>query len=471
MKPELDRTCPQLQPWCRQPQASFRAGPSHEQARRGVDETLARIIFDSISDGVFTVDKNCIITSFNSSAERITGFSAEEALGRHCFDIFRTEVCHKRCALRDTLNHQDPIADARVTIITQQGREVPISVTTTVLRDDSNAVIGAVEFFRDQTEVEHLRHALHEAKSLEGMVSVSPKMRRIMQTLPSIAESECNVLIHGPSGSGKELFAHMIHNLSPRRYGPYIKINCAALPATLLESELFGYVKGAFTDAKRDKPGQFCLANGGTLLLDEISEMDVSLQVKLLRVLNDGEYQPLGAVKALHTDARIIAATNADLKAAIQEKRFREDLLYRINVVTIDLPALRDRPEDLPLLLDFFLKKLGQKFRKHITRVSPEVLALLRRYDFPGNVRELENTIEHAFVMCEGETIGIEHLPADIVATSSISGRSPTPPQDEKETILESLRRHGGNRAHVARELGMHRSTLWRKIKTMGIEI
>jgi PAS domain S-box-containing protein len=436
-----------------------------------VDETLARIIFDSISDGVFTVDKNCIITSFNSSAERITGFSAEEALGRHCFDIFRTEVCHKRCALRDTLNHQDPIADARVTIITQQGREVPISVTTTVLRDDSNAVIGAVEFFRDQTEVEHLRHALHEAKSLEGMVSVSPKMRRIMQTLPSIAESECNVLIHGPSGSGKELFAHMIHNLSPRRYGPYIKINCAALPATLLESELFGYVKGAFTDAKRDKPGQFCLANGGTLLLDEISEMDVSLQVKLLRVLNDGEYQPLGAVKALHTDARIIAATNADLKAAIQEKRFREDLLYRINVVTIDLPALRDRPEDLPLLLDFFLKKLGQKFRKHITRVSPEVLALLRRYDFPGNVRELENTIEHAFVMCEGETIGIEHLPADIVATSSISGRSPTPPQDEKETILESLRRHGGNRAHVARELGMHRSTLWRKIKTMGIEI
>ena len=436
-----------------------------------MDETLARIIFDSISDGVFTVDKNCIITSFNSSAERITGFSAEEALGRHCFDIFRTEVCHKRCALRDTLNHQDPIADARVTIITQQGREVPISVTTTVLRDDSNAVIGAVEFFRDQTEVEHLRHALHEAKSLEGMVSVSPKMRRIMQTLPSIAESECNVLIHGPSGSGKELFAHMIHNLSPRRYGPYIKINCAALPATLLESELFGYVKGAFTDAKRDKPGQFCLANGGTLLLDEISEMDVSLQVKLLRVLNDGEYQPLGAVKALHTDARIIAATNADLKAAIQEKRFREDLLYRINVVTIDLPALRDRPEDLPLLLDFFLKKLGQKFRKHITRVSPEVLALLRRYDFPGNVRELENTIEHAFVMCEGETIGIEHLPADIVATSSISGRSPTPPQDEKETILESLRRHGGNRAHVARELGMHRSTLWRKIKTMGIEI
>jgi PAS domain S-box-containing protein len=469
MKPEMEYLRAQTLPWYQHPQASYPAWQGCARVRHRVDPKLARIIFDSISDGIFTVDKDYIITSFNSAAERITGFSAREAMGKHCFEIFRTEVCHKRCALRDTLNGKEPVENARVTIITQHGREVPITVTTTILKDDSERVMGAVEFFRDQTEVEHLRHALHEAKSLEGMVSASPKMRRIMQTLPSIAESECNVLIHGPSGSGKELFAHMIHNLSPRRYGPYIKINCAALPATLLESELFGYMKGAFTDAKRDKPGQFCLANGGTLLLDEISEMDISLQVKLLRVLNDGEYQPLGSIKALHTDARIIAATNADLKTAISEKRFREDLLYRINVVTIDLPPLRDRQEDLPLLLDFFLHKLTKKFRKPINKVSPEVLGILRSYAFPGNVRELENILEHAFVMSQNDEIRSEHLPADVLAASAISMLSTPPPTSEREVIVETLRRNRGSRSLAAKELGMHRSTLWRKIKTLGI--
>jgi PAS domain S-box-containing protein len=456
--------------YCREAPVIGLREPYIPGARHRVDEKLARIIFDSISDGVFTVDKECIITSFNSSAERITGFSAREAMGKHCFEIFRTEVCHQRCALRETLHNKDSVENARVTIITQQGREVPITVTTTILRDDSGGVIGAVEFFRDLSEVENLRHALHQVKSLEGIVSNSPKMRRVMQTLPSIAESQCNVLIQGPSGSGKELFAHMIHNLSPRRFGPYIKINCAALPATLLESELFGYVKGAFTDAKRDKPGQFCLANGGTLLLDEISEMDVSLQVKLLRVLNNGEYQPLGSIKPLHTDARILAATNADLKSAIREKRFREDLLYRINVVTIDLPPLRERVEDLPFLLDFFLQKLGKKFHRPNKKVSPEILGVFRRYPFPGNVRELENIVEHAFVMSQKEEIRPEHLPADVLAGSAASGPSPRPADDEREVILEALRRHGGNRNSVSGELGMHRSTLWRKLKTLGIE-
>lgn len=470
MREGADHASLQCRDYYREASATGLFDPFITGARHRVDEKLARIIFDSISDGVFTVDKECIITSFNSSAERITGFSAREAMGKHCFEIFRTEVCHQRCALRETLHHKDPVENARVTIITQQGREVPITVTTTILKDDSGGVIGAVEFFRDLSEVENLRHALHQLKSLEGVVSNSPKMRRLMQTLPGIAESECNVLIQGPSGSGKELFAHMIHNLSPRRFGPYIKINCAALPATLLESELFGYVKGAFTDAKRDKPGQFCLANGGTLLLDEISEMDVSLQVKLLRVLNNGEYQPLGSIKPLHTDARILAATNADLKSAIREKRFREDLLYRINVVTIDLPPLRERVEDLPFLLDFFLKKLGKKFRRPNKKVSPEVLGVLRRYAFPGNVRELENIVEHAFVMSQKEEIRTEHLPADVVVGSAASVPCSRPSASEREVILEALRRHSGNRNSVSAELGMHRSTLWRKLKTLGID-
>lgn len=248
-----------------------------------MDEKIARIIFDSISDGVFTVDEQCIITSFNKAAEHITGFAAEQAVGKHCFDVFRTEICHKQCALRVTLSNHVPVKDARVTTITQEGCEVPIKVSTTLLRDDDGKTIGAVEFFSDLTEVEHLRNRLDQSRVLESIVSASPQMRSIIDMLPHIAESECSVLVTGPSGSGKELIAQAIHSFSARRYGPYIKLNCAALPGTLLESELFGYVKGAFTDAKRDKPGHFCLADGGTLLLDEIGEMDISLQVKLLR--------------------------------------------------------------------------------------------------------------------------------------------------------------------------------------------
>jgi PAS domain S-box-containing protein len=429
---------------------------------------LARIIVDSISDGVFTVDRQFIVTYFNKAAERITGFRAEEAIGKHCFEIFRTEVCHSRCAIRDTLSSHEPVDDVRVTIITQDGREVPISLSTEVLRDERGEFVGVVEFFRDLTEVEHVREALEQEKVLETIVSGSPVVRRVIQMLPNVAESECNVTIHGPSGSGKELFAEAIHKLSPRRYGPYIKLNCAALPATLLESELFGYVKGAFTDAKRDKPGLFALANGGTLLLDEISEMDVSLQVKLLRVLANGEYQPLGATRTLKTDARVIAATNADLKRAIAEGRFREDLYFRINVVAVELPPLRDRPEDVPLLVEHFIEKVRAKIRKPVRQAAPRTMALLQRYPFPGNVRELQNAIEHAFVMCEGEELRPEHLPEHINRAAELSPR-PLDGDAERRLIEETLKRHGGNRSAAASELRMHRTTLWRKLKTYQI--
>ena len=432
-------------------------------------EKITDIIFRSISDGVFTVDKNCVITSFNRAAEKITGFAAREAVGKHCFDVFRTEVCHKSCALKDTLKTADPVNNARVTIITKDEREVPIEVTTTLLRNGDESVVGAVEFFRDISEIEHLRESLDRKRGLDDIVSVNRRMQQLIALLPDVAEAECNVLLGGPSGCGKELVAQVIHNLSPRRYGPYIKINCAALPAQLLESELFGYEKGAFTDAKRSKPGQFGLARGGTLLLDEISEMDPSLQVKLLRVLNNGEYQPLGSTKTLRTNARIIAATNADLKAEIAKGRFREDLYYRINVVGVQIPALRDRPEDIPLLVNHFLRVFQSKRRKAITRVSPNALAALRKYAFPGNVRELENAIEHAFVMCHGEEIKLEHLPVQVVTQSEMSTTITYNGNGERAVIEEALRRHRGNRTRAAEELGMHRSTLWRKLKTYGL--
>ena len=250
---------------------------------------IAAIIFDSISDGVFTTDHDCRITSFNRAAERITGFTRAQAIGRYCFDIFRTEICQSRCALRHTLENGQPVSNVRVTIMTRDGRKLPIRVSTTILRNSRGEAIGAVEFFQDLSVEEALRERLAQQDAFADLRSHNERMQRILNLLPEIAAAECNVLICGPSGSGKELIAQAIHNLSPRRHGPYVRVNCAALPATLLESELFGYVKGAFTVAKRDKPGQFQLACGGTLLLDEIAEMPPALQVKLLRVIEQRE--------------------------------------------------------------------------------------------------------------------------------------------------------------------------------------
>jgi len=436
-----------------------------------MDEQLSKIIFENIQDGVFTVNRDCIITSFNRAAEEITGFSRMEAKGQHCFDIFRTEVCHKQCALKDTLKSEHHVENARVTMITKQGCEIPISVSTTLLRDEDGNIIGAVEFFQDVTELEHLQNQLHKKVTLKGIISVNAKMQQLINLLPDIASAECNVLIEGPSGSGKELIAQAIHNLSPRKYGPYIRINCGALPATLLESELFGYEKGAFTDAKRSKPGMFCLANGGTLLMDEISELDVSLQAKLLRVLNNGEYQPLGSTRTMHTDARIIAATNADLQDYIRTGKFREDLYFRINVVDVNIPPLCERPDDIPVLVEHFMEKAQRRIRKPMVRkVSPEVLAALRRYSFPGNVRELENAIQHALVMCHGDTLLPGHLPHHIQEEISVKSNHAVPELDEATLIRNALRRHNGNRTRAARDLGIHRSTLWRKLATLESE-
>ncbi len=434
-----------------------------------MEAKLSRLIFDSISDGVFTVDRNSVITSFNKAAERITGFGRAEAIGKHCFDIFRTELCHRQCALKDTLKTHNPVRNARVTILTRDGRELPVKVTTTLLKDDLGNRVGAVEFFRDISEVERLRRNLGQRRTLDDIVSVNPRMQELISLMPDVAASECNVLIQGPSGCGKEVFAQVIHNLSPRCYGPYVRLNCAAIPTTLLESELFGYEKGAFTDAKQDKPGQFAVAAGGTLLLDEIGEMDMALQAKLLRVLNNGEYRPLGSVKTLRADARIIASTNSDLEEAITHGTFRQDLYYRINVVNLSIPPLCERPEDVPLLVDHFVASFRKKTGKTVERVGPEAMALLRSHPLPGNVRELENAIEHAFVMCHGEEIKPEHLPEHI--------RSPLTPRNgnghslgERALILQALHHYGGNRSKAAAELGMHRSTLWRKVKTLGIE-
>jgi len=439
------------------------------------EKDISQIIFDSIDEGVFTTDHECRITSLNRAAEKISGFHRDEVIGKYCFDIFRTDLCQRGCALRSTLENGKPISNVRVTIIRRDGRKVPVSVSTTLLRDDSERYIGAVEFFRDLSEIENLKNKIFKFRGLENIVSCNEKMQHIFKLLPNIAESECNVVIQGPSGSGKELLAQALHNLSPRKHNAYIRINCAALPETLLESELFGYSRGAFTDAKRDKPGMFYMAQGGTLLLDEIGDMPLALQVKLLRVLNNGEYQPLGSTRMSQADARIITSSNRDLKDMVEQGKFREDLYYRINVITIHIPPLRERLEDLPILIEHFIRKFRAKRKKDIQRISEQALSLLRKYDFPGNVRELENAIEHAFVICEGELIETEHLPQRILEAAQnvgngygniLNGNS-----SEEAMIRQALIRNHGNCTRAARELGIHRVTLWRKMSKYNIAL
>ena len=432
------------------------------------------VILDSVADGVFAISEKGEITFFNRAAEEITGFTKEEALGHNCFDIFRANICQTNCALKETIKTGREIINLRIDIINKDGKELPISVSTAVLRDERGKIIGGVETFRDLSAIEELRKELRQQYTFQDIVSKNHAIQEIFQILPDIAESNSTVLVQGPSGSGKELFAKAIHNLSLRRDKPFIKVNCGALPDNLLESELFGYVKGAFTDAKKDKPGRFALADGGTIFLDEIGDMSPTLQVKLLRVLQDREYEPLGGTSTVKVDVRVVAATNKDLLTLVQSRQFRDDLYYRLNVVKIDLPPLSRRREDISLLVEHFVEKFNLKMGKNLSGVSHEVMGFFMRYDFPGNVRELENIIEHAFVMCKGDVIEVRHLPTELIDRSkgvlSEEKEVDRPLQlAEAESIRKALERNRGNRLRTARELGINRTTLWRKIKRYGI--
>jgi len=433
------------------------------------------VILNSIADGVFTTDHEGKITFINKAAEEITGFSSKEALGHFCFDVFRADICQSRCALKETLKTKKEIISLPATILKKGGQKVPIIISTAVLKNERGEIIGGVETFRDLSAIEELKKELSQKYTLGDIISKNHLIHDIFNILPNIAESDSTVLIQGASGTGKELFAKAIHNLSRRRTKQFIKVNCGALPDTLLESELFGYVKGAFTDAKKDKPGRFALANEGTIFLDEVGDMSPSLQVKLLRVLQEKEFEPLGANSPRKTDVRIIAATNKDLSKLMNEGKFRDDLFYRLNVVKIELPPLSQRREDIPLLIDTFIQKFNAKMGKQITEVSDQALRLLLKYDYPGNVRELENIIEHAFVLCGKDRIELECLPKEI-AGSQMETTSPLPTKEESpfdqaeaEVIEKVLKKYEGDRIKTAKELKIGRTTLWRKIRKYGL--
>ncbi len=430
-------------------------------------------ILESISDGVFTVDSEWRITSFNRAAERITGVPRDEALGRLCSEVFRCSMCESECALRETMKTGRPVVGKTGYIVDADGGRIPVSTSTAVLRDSSGRVTGGVETFRDLSEVEALRRELEGKYTVGDMDSRSPLMQRIFEVLPLVAASPSTVLILGETGTGKEMLAGTIHSLSPRSGGPFVAVNCGALPDTLLESELFGYKAGAFTGALRDKPGRFAAARKGTLFLDEIGEVSPALQVRLLRVLQEKTFEPLGSVSSETSDARIIAATNRDLRERMLQGAFREDLYYRINVVRLELPPLRNRREDIPLLASRFVEKFNLLQGRHVSGVSPEALSLFMAHHWPGNIRELENVIERAFILCGDGPIGIEHLPGEM--RREISLPSPSPGSVTAHRILDAsliraaLDRNMQNREAAARELGIHRSTLFRRMKKLGL--
>ena len=430
-------------------------------------------ILDSIADGVFTVDRNWHITSFNRAAENITGVSKNEAVGKPCYEVFRSDVCESDCVLRKTIATGKPIVNRAIHIMRSDGIKIPISISTAILKDKNGNLLGGVETFRDlSTEVE-LRKELENRYKLGDLISKNHRMQQIFSVIKQVAPTDATVLIQGESGTGNELAARAIHNLSLRNKKPFVAVNCGALPENLLESELFGYKKGAFTDAFRDKEGRFDAAKGGTLFLDEIGDLPKPLQVKLLRVLQEKTYEPLGSSVSKKADVRIIAATNRILEEEVKDGNFREDLYYRINIVPIKLPPLRERKEDIPLIADYFIHHFNKIYKRDVQEISREAMNFLLMYNWPGNIRELENTIEYAFVLCDCHIIETDLLPSKIKKYNQPETDYSSIPlslqEIEKRAIKAALQRNDFRKLATARELNIDKNTLRRKIKKYKI--
>jgi PAS domain S-box-containing protein len=427
-------------------------------------------ILEQLGEGVIIINRDFRIVYFNKRAEEITLHPREEALGKLCRDILCLPNCEDGCPVTRFLDGAENIVDYEAILTTRKGRRIPIHIRFSLIRDPLEGFTGGIITIRDMPSRRLAAEEDEAEYSFQGILSKNRSILQIFEILPDVSRTDASVLIQGESGTGKELFATAIHNLSLRQKGPFIKLNCSALPETLLESELFGYSRGAFTDAKRDKPGMFQLAHRGTLFLDEIGDITPSLQVKLLRAVQGGEFIPLGGTQSVQVDVRIISATNRNLEELIETQRFRRDLYYRLNVVKFQLPPLRERPEDIPLLIRHIIRKFQAKSGANIQGIGPDAMAALQRYDFPGNVRELENIIEHAFILCKERTIQPSHLPSYLYGLEKEldHSRDIRIKDVETRTILQVLKKYHGNKAKAARELGIHRTTLWRKLKEMS---
>ncbi len=436
-----------------------------------VPRNLLQTLFDSVTEGVFAVDKDFHIIAINESALRTLGISSHNALGRPCREVFQADICEENCALCRVLENGTPLHGVSASIKGATGLMVPVTLSANLLKDADGKVIGGVETFVDLARIKYQLVDLDHALPFQGIVTGDPAMKQLFEILPTISLSDTSILINGETGTGKNLVAKAVHNLSARASGPLITVNCAALPETLLESELFGYKAGAFTGAVRDRPGRFAAAEGGTLFLDEVGDIPLEMQVKLLRVLQERVYERLGEQTPIPCDIRFITATHRDLMEMVAEGTFRRDLYYRINVLNVDLPPLRDRKGDIPLLAQRFIEQFSSIRGKQIIGLSSAALELLMTHDYPGNVRELENIIEHSWVMCRGQVLEPEHLPRrlQVRLSGGTGGGKSGLSQVEAAFLTQALERNGWHREKTARELGIHRTTLQRKIKKLGL--
>ena len=439
-----------------------------------------RSILNSLAEGVFAVNRELRVGCFNQQAERLTGVKSKEALGKRLEAVFPEASAAWVKLIHDVMDSRKSVQGIRQEIVNEKQATVPVTVNASPVYDGEGEMIGVVVTLQDNQEIELLRRELRQQRTAGDIVTKDERLLRILDILPDMATSDSTILILGPTGTGKELFARAIHDASPRNIGPFVAVNCGALPDTLLESELFGYKKGAFTDAKQDKPGRFALAEGGTLFMDEVGDLSPAMQVKLMRVLQEKYYEPLGGTASEKADVRVIAATNRDLAAMVEAGEFRPDLYYRLNVVEINLPPLVEHPSDIPLLVEHLVDVLNAEKGRNIRRISPEAMRRLMDYDYPGNVRELKNIIERAYIFCRTDEICENCLPEHVCGVEkhfnmpvSDTGRMSLKGLDiarQKELIRKALQRADGNRNQAAKTLHIDRTTLWRKMKQLGIQ-
>jgi len=427
-------------------------------------------VLDSMSDGVLVCDEAMRVTKFNAAAEQITGWSRSDAVGAPCPEIFHGYLCGHGCVVEQTAAGLDGVRDQEVMIKGRDGQGRLIVLNTSTVRAPDGSSLGVVAVFRDITELARLRSEVRGRAGFPKLVGRSPAMRALYEQIEDVAASESTVLLLGETGVGKELVAEAIHATGRRASGPLVKVNCSALSEGLLESELFGHVRGAFTGAVRDKVGRFELAGGGTIFLDEIGELSPNLQVKLLRVLQEKEIERVGEARVIPIDCRVIAATNRDLRALVARGRFREDLFYRLSVIPIHVPPLRERRADIPLLAQHFLGRLAEQEGKAIEGFSAEALDCLLDHRWPGNVREIENAVAFAVIKCRSKHVGAEHLPPEIRSSQRMPRRTGTIPLT-RAMIEAALQKTGGNRLRAARVLGVGRATFYRKLAELGITI
>ena len=446
-----------------------------------------KTIVDTLHDGLIVVDPGGKIVSVNPAAEKLTGYTAEELVGQSCRILGCTGCKIKGEGIGEEwcgLFGRGEVRTKQCTIKDRDRKFIHIVKSAKVLKDESGRVIGAVEtlkdmsgFIRQQREIAELRKSYRLDSGYHGIIGESPEIQRLFELIDSVAQSDAPVLVLGQSGTGKELVARAIHDSSIRKNGPFIKVNCAALNENLLESELFGHVKGAYTGAERARLGRFEAAHDGTILLDEIGDIPLSTQVKLLRVLEEREIERVGDHQPIAVDVRIITATNKNLEDLIQKGLFREDLFFRINVFPIHCPSLAERLDDIPLIVQSFIEQYGAKVGKKILGLTSDAIEALMAYSWPGNVRELRNAVEYAFVLCSGEWIGLAHLPPKISRMGGsppvrLDGAQAVPTFNrERQHLIDVLRATGGNQSEAARILNISRVTVWKRIKKYDIDL